>query len=362
MNRTHLYDTHVALGARMVPFAGWEMPVQYSSPLEEHATVRSIAGLFDIDHMGQVIVEGPEALEFMQYVATIDVAALAEWEANYALLCYADGGTVDDIFIYHLPEYYYVVVNASNLKKDVKWLQAHTPGFEVTVTDVSTQTYMLAFQGPKAQEVLQTICDIDLSKVAFHFSARGKIAGVDVLIGNTGYTGEYGYELFFDASQAVKLWNAILEAGKPYGVKPIGLAARDSLRFEPCLPLYGHELSPTISPIEAGLGWAVAAGKGDFLGRDALLKQRLEGPARKLVCVEMVDKGVPREHYAVVVEGQPGFVTSGMFAPTVESYVAMALVPSDLAGEGRELEVIIRDKPKKAKIVKKPFYIPAYRR
>jgi aminomethyltransferase len=346
----------------MVPFAGYEMPVQYTSPLEEHAAVRSAAGLFDIDHMGQIIVDGPEAYEFLQYMVVSDIDELAEWEAHYSLLCYADGGAVDDIFIYRLPEYWWVVVNAANLKKDVKWLQAHTAGFDVTVRDVSTETYMLAFQGPKAQQVLQTITDVDLSAVAFHFSARGRVAGVETLIGNTGYTGEYGYELFFDAAQAVAVWNAILAAGQPHGVLPIGLAARDSLRFEPCLPLYGHELSRDISPLEAGLGFAVKTGKGDFVGRDALLKQRLEGPARKLVCLEMVDKGVPREHYEVLIDGQPGFVTSGMFAPTVESYAAMALVPRELAEEGKELEVIIRDKPKKARIVRRPFYTPAYRR
>ena len=362
LKRTNLYDTHVKLGARMVPFAGWEMPVQYTSPLEEHATVRSAAGLFDIDHMGQVIVEGPDALDFLQYMVTSDPSTLAEWEASYSLLCYADGGTVDDIFIYRLPEYFYVVVNAANLAKDVKWLRAHTPGFDVTVTDVSEETYMLAFQGPKAQEVLQSICDVDLSNVPFHASTRGRVAGVECLIGNTGYTGEYGYELFFDASQAETVWNAILEAGEPHGVKPIGLAARDSLRFEPCLPLYGHELNADISPLEAGLGFAVRTNKGDFIGRDALLKQRLEGPPRKLVCLEMVDRGVPREHYEVIVDGQKGVVTSGMFAPTVESYAAMALIPRELAEIGKEVEVVIRGKPRKARIVKRPFYIPAYRR
>ncbi len=362
MQRTPLYDTHVKLGARMVPFAGYEMPVQYDSPLEEHAAVRSAAGLFDIDHMGQLIVEGPDAFAFLQYMVTSDVGELAEWEAGYSLLCYDDGGTVDDIFIYHLPEHFYVVVNAANLKKDVRWLQAHTPGFDVTVTNVSDETYMLAFQGPKAQEVLQSITDADLGAVGFHFSTRARVAGVDCLIGNTGYTGEWGYELFFPATEAETVWNAILEAGEPHGVKPIGLAARDSLRFEPCLPLYGHELSKDISPLEAGLGFAVKTGKGDFVGRDALLKQRLEGPARKLVCLEMVDKGVPREHYAVEIDGEEGFVTSGMFSPTTESYAAMALVPRELAEMDKEVDVIIRGKAKKARIVKRPFYTPAYRR
>jgi aminomethyltransferase len=358
MNRTQLYEAHLALGARMVPFAGWEMPVQYGSPLEEHAAVRSSAGLFDIDHMGQVIVEGPDALDYLQYLTPNDVSALAEWEAHYNLLCYADGGTVDDIFIYRLPEHYYVVVNASNLAKDVKWMKAHTAGFDVTVTDVSIETYMLALQGPKAQQILQTLCDADLNQVDFHFSTRGKVAGVDALIGSTGYTGEYGFELFFDANQALTVWNAILDAG----AKPIGLAARDSLRFEPCLPLYGHELSPTITPLDAGLGFAVKTDKGDFIGKDALLKQRLEKPARRLVCLEMVDRGVPREGYPVLVDGEPGVVTTGMFAPTVESYAAMALILRHLYELDKTVEIVIRGKPKKAKIVRRPFYIAAYRR
>jgi aminomethyltransferase len=346
----------------MVPFAGWEMPVQYGSPLEEHTTVRTSAGLFDIDHMGQVIVSGKDALDFLQYIATIDVSTLGEWEANYSLMCYADGGTVDDIFIYRLPEHYYVVVNASNLVKDVRWMKGHASRFKVDIKDVSTETYMLAFQGPKAQPILQTLCDTDLNKVKFHFSTRAKVAGVEALIGSTGYTGEYGYELFFDANQAVKVWNAILEAGKSAGAKAIGLAARDSLRFEPCLPLYGHEITAEISPVEAGLGIFVKTDKGDFLGREALLKQKLEGPSRKLVCLEMVEKGVPREHYEVVAGGKHGHVTTGMFAPTVESYAAMALVPAESAEIGNEVEVIIRDQPKKAKIVKRPFYLPAFRR
>ncbi len=362
LKRTQLYDAHVALGARMVPFAGWEMPVQYESPIQEHITVRTAAGLFDIDHMGQVNVEGPDALDFLQYIATIDVSALAEWEANYSLMCYEDGGCVDDIFIYRLPEHYAVVVNASNLEKDVKWMQTHTPGFDVKVTNISTETYMLAFQGPKAQEVLQTLCDADLGKVKFHFATNTKVAGIQTLLGSTGYTGEYGYELFFDARQAVKMWNAILEAGKDKGVKPIGLAARDSLRFEPCLPLYGHEINADISPVEAGLGFFVKSEKGYYLGKDALLKQKLEGPERKLVCIEMVDKGVPREHYPVTVDGKPGHVTTGMFAPTLETYAAMALVPAESARLGNEVEVTIRDQPKKAKIVKRPFYTPAFRR
>lgn len=361
MKRTELYETHVAMGARMVPFAGYEMPVQYTSPIEEHKAVREVAGLFDIDHMGQVIISGPDAERFLQYVVTSDVSELAMDEAGYSLLCYEDGGVVDDIFIYRRPDDFFVVVNASNRAKDVRWLKAHSAGFDVTINDISEETYMLAFQGPKAEAILQTLTDYDLSTIAFHFSAPMKVAGIDCFVGSTGYTGEYGFELFFDAKKAVALWNAILEAGAADGAMAIGLAARDSLRFEPCLPLYGHELSPDISPLESGLGFAVKTDKY-FVGRESLLKQRLEGPARKLVCLEMVDKGVPREHYELIIDGQQGMVTTGMYAPSVDAYLAMALIPSELYEMGKEVEILIRDKPKKAKIVKRPFYIAAYRR
>jgi len=361
VKRTQLYDTHVAMGARMVPFAGYEMPVQYGSPIEEHHTVRRAAGLFDIDHMGQFIVAGPDRTAFLQRMVTSDVTALAVGEAGYSLLTYADGGTVDDVFLYHEPDHWFVVVNASNREKDFAWLQAHAAGFNITLTDISEETYMLAFQGPQAQAILQRITDTDLGKIAFHHSGRGKVAGVEAFIGNTGYTGEYGFELFFDAARAVQVWNAILEAGRPEGAAAIGLAARDSLRFEPCLPLYGHELSPGISPLESGLTFAVQLDV-DFVGREALLKQKLEGPPRRLVCLEMVDKGVPREGCPVLVDGQQGFVTTGMKAPTPDIFAAMALIPRETYAMGKQVEVLIHDKPRLAQIVKRPFYTPAYRR
>ncbi|NDJ53548.1 MAG: glycine cleavage system aminomethyltransferase GcvT [Chloroflexi bacterium] len=358
LNRTVLYDTHVALGARMVPFAGWEMPVQYESPIEEHKTVREAVGLFDIDHMGQFLVEGPDAMRYLNYMTTNDVSKLEVWDAAYSLMCYADGGTIDDLFLYRLPEAYYVVVNASNRAKNRKWMQAHLTGFDVSITDVSDETYMLALQGPKAQETLQQVVGMDLNELPFHTATRTQVSGVDVILGNTGYTGEYGYELFFPAEQAVQVWTSLTDLG----ARPIGLAARDSLRFEACLPLYGHELGPDITPLDAGLGFAVKTDKPDFIGRDALLKQRLEKPERRLVCLEMVDKGVPREGYEVQIDGASGFVTTGMYCPTCEIYAAMALVPRSLAKTGHEVDVIIRGSAKKARIVKRPFYTPAYRR
>ena len=371
LKKTHLYDWHVSHGGRMVPFAGWEMPVQYpSGPLQEHAATRSAAGLFDIDHMGQVSVRGPQAAEFVNLVASYDVERMKLLDAHYAIFCYPDGGCVDDLFIYKLPDpddskkvYYFLAINASNREKDVAWLQAHARGYDVEVKDISDETYMLAFQGPKAPEIMNRLTQVDLNKVTRFTAAQDTILGnVPVLLGRTGYTGEDGFELFLPAEHAVRAWEAILEAGAKDGVKPIGLAARDSLRFEACMPLYGHEISADITPVEAGLGFALSLDK-PFIGRDALLKQKLEKPERQLVGFEMVERGVPRDHYPVLKDGQEiGVVTTGMFAPTKESYLGMALVPRAYAARDTEIEIVIRNKTVKAKIVKRPFYIPAYRR
>ncbi len=365
MNRTLLYDQHIALGGRMVDFAGWELPVQYpTGPLEEHRRVREAVGLFDIDHMGQVVVEGPDALSFLQGIQVNDLSTLEVSGARYSLMCYADGTVVDDIFVYRLADArWWVIVNASNRRKDVAWLQSHIDGQRVTVTDISDETYMLALQGPKAQSVLQSLVDVDLSQVPFHTCREGHLNGLPVLIGSTGYTGEYGYELFFAADQAVAVWQSLLEAGQPAGILPCGLAARDSLRFEPCLPLYGHEIHAAIDPISARLAWAVSFNKGDFVGRDALLKIKLEGPAQRLVAFEMVDRGVPRAEYPVAVNGEVvGVVTTGMKSPTTERFVGLAYVPAAYAALDKTIDIVIRDAPKKARVVKTPFYVAAYRR
>jgi aminomethyltransferase len=358
LKRTALYDTHVEMGARMVPFAGYEMPVQYESPKAEHQAVREGVGLFDINHMGQVSISGPGALAFLQRIATNDAAEVAEWGSQYAIMCYADGGTVDDIFIYRRPDDYFVVINADNRSKDLRWMRAHAADFAVTVTDLSEAVYMLALQGPEAETLLQPLTNIDITRVGFHKATETEVAGVPTFLSATGYTGEYGYELYFPTEHAEHLWNTLIESG----AVPCGLAARDSLRFEACLALYGHELSATISPVEAGLSTFIAWGKGDFIGREALLKQRLEGAPRRLACLEMVDRGVPREGYTVTVDGQEGFVTSGMYCPTADIYAAMALIPRDAYKRGKQVEVDIRGKAKTAEIVKRPFYTPAYRR
>jgi aminomethyltransferase len=370
LKRTALYDWHVAHGGRMVPFAGWEMPVMYpSGPVDEHNTTRTVAGLFDIDHMGQMEVRGPDAEAFLNHILTYDVSKLNLLESHYSFFCYEDGTCVDDLFVYKLQDpqtkeiYFFLAINASNREKDVAWAQAHTRGYDVTVKDISDETYMLAFQGPKAPEIMDRLTSVDLTKVARFSAAQDTILGdVPILLGRTGYTGEDGFELFFPVEHAVKVWEAILEAGKEDGVKPIGLAARDSLRFEACMPLYGHEISQELDPVGAGLTFGISFNK-PFIGRDALLKQKLEKPGKVLVALEMVEKGVAREHYPVQHDGQEiGWVTSGMFSPTTKCYLAMAYVPRELSARGTEVAVVIRGKPVKAQVVKKPFYVPAYKR
>lgn len=372
LKSTALKAWHLEHGGRMVPFAGWEMPVQYpSGPTLEHNTTRQIAGIFDIDHMGQMEVRGPDAEKFVNLMVTYDIRKMKLFDAHYAIFCYADGGCVDDLFVYKLPdektnterEYYFLAINASNREKDVNWVKDHAQDFRVEVKDISDETYMLAFQGPKALEILNRLTKADLNRTPRFSSIKEVIFdNVSVLLGRTGYTGEDGFELFFPIEYAEKVWNGIIKAGKDDGILPIGLAARDSLRFEACMPLYGHEISSTISPVEAGLSFAISFEK-EFIGRDALLKQKLEKPEKKLVGFEMVEKGVAREHYAVWKDGKEiGWVTSGMFSPTTKKYLGLAYVPREFSSIDTEIDVIIREKPVKAKIVKKPFYIPAYRR
>jgi aminomethyltransferase len=371
LKRTHLYQWHVDHGGRMVPFAGWEMPVQYpTGPIQEHHATRNAAGLFDIDHMGQMEVRGPQAEDLVNRIVTYDVTKMKLYDAHYALFCYADGSTIDDLFVYKLPDpkekrgyYFFLAINAANRLKDVAWVTTQAKAFEVEARDISDETYMLAFQGPKAPEILNRLTRVDLNKVARFTAVQDNLlGGIPTLLGRTGYTGEDGFELFFPAEKAVELWEGILAAGKAEGVIPVGLAARDSLRFEPCMPLYGHELSGSLSPVSARLTFAVSFDK-DFIGRDALLKQKLEGPERVLVGFEMVERGVAREHYPVLAKGQEiGWVTSGMFSPTTGRYLGMAYLPPEYSALDTEIEILVRNKPLKARVVKRPFYTPAYRR
>jgi aminomethyltransferase len=364
VKRTALYERHLALGGRMVEFAGYELPVQYpTGPRAEHMACRQAAGLFDIDHMGQVVVSGRDALSYLQSVMTADVSRFAHGSAHYSLMCYGDGGVVDDTFIYTLPGRYFVVINASNNAKDTRWLEAHRDSYEVQITNVSEGTYMLALQGPQSQAILQPLCSANLKDLPYHQSVETTVLGQPTLVGHTGYTGEDGYELYFPQEAATTIWDSLLEQGIPFGLVPVGLAARDSLRFEACMPLYGDEITATRNPIGSGLGWAVSFTKGDFEGRDALLKEKLEGSNQRLVGLRMVNHGVPRHGYPVLVKGQVcGVVTSGMYAPTLDEFLAMAYVSSEYYALGTELAIDIRGKPHKAVVVNRPFYTPAYRR
>ncbi len=362
MQRTPLYATHVAMQGRMVEFAGWELPVQYpTGPTAEHHAVRTAAGLFDIDHMGQFELRGPDADLFLQYMQVWDIDQMQVNEAHYSLLLYEDGTFVDDIFLYRLPDRWFIAVNAGNRAKDFAWMQAHTLGFDVTLTDISEQTCMLALQGPKAEQILQRLTTADLSQMPTRTSLETKLAGVDALIGRTGYTGEDGFELYLPASAAVAFWQKLLETGKDDGLLACGLAARDSLRFEACMPLYGHEIDAQTNPLEARLGWTISWNK-EFIGRAALLKVKLEKPQRLLVGFEMVDRAYPRDHYEIAVNGQViGHVTTGMKSPTLDKFVGLGYVPVAYSALGTEFDILIRGQAKKARVIKRPFYQPRYK-
>lgn len=354
---TPLYNAHLAAGAKMVEFGGWLMPVQYEGILKEHQTVRSAAGLFDVSHMGEIEVSGSGARPFIQKIITNDLSRLHPGSALYTPMCHPQGGTVDDLLVYQLEvDRYLLVVNASNTEKDYLWLTSQVPE-DVTILDVSGQTGQLALQGPLALQILQKLTPVNLSEITYFNFVQGQVQGVHCLISRTGYTGEDGFELYFAAEQAEILWQVILSAGLPEGLKPVGLGARDTLRFEACLALYGHELTDSISPVMAGLGWTVKFNKPEFAGRESLLKEKEAGPSHKLVGLEMIDRGIPRQGYSISQEGQEvGWITSGTFAPTIGKNLGLGYVAVQWAEVGTELDVLVRGKPLKARVVPKPFY------
>lgn len=360
LKRTRLYDWHLAHGGRMVPFAGWELPVRYEpGVLEEHRMVRRSVGLFDIDHMGQFTVTGPGAAAFLQKMVSSDVAALGVGQSRYGLLCRPTGRVVDDVFVYRRPHDWFVVVNASNRDKDFAWLSSHQAGFEVRLTDVSDATYMVAVQGPRALELLAPLADAPLGELPRFGALTCCIAGVEAFVGRTGYTGEDGVELFFDAARAVELWDALLVSGQDRGIEvgPVGLGARDSLRFEPGYSLYGHEIDEETTPLEAGLGWACDLGK-DFVGRDALVAQKAAGLTKKLVAFELTEGGVPREGCTVTLPDgtSVGRVVAGLYAPTLDKSCGHAFVSPEFSAPGTPLAILIRDKPKTAVVARRPLY------
>lgn len=364
MKRTPLYEKHMSLGAKMIEFGGWMMPLQYVGILMEHEAVRLRAGLFDVSHMGEIVIRGRGATEFLQRLITNDISGMRESGVLYSPMCYPSGGTVDDLLVYKFdPERYLLVVNAANIQKDVQWIEEHKP-HDVEVEDLSEQYAQLALQGPKSQEILQRIVDIPLDSVKFFKFADGvSIAGVSAILSRTGYTGEDGFEIYVPAGEVLKVWEAIMDAGAEFHVMPAGLGARDTLRLEAALPLYGHELSPDISPLEAGLDRFVRFDKADFIGREALIKQKEGGILRRLVGLEMIDKGIPRQGYKVQAEGRSiGFITSGSFSPTLKKNIALALVDVSYAAQGAHVDVMVRNKALKAKVVKIPFYAKQYKK
>lgn len=363
LKRTPLSDRHEELGGRMVEFAGWYMPVQFTGIIDEHKTVRTKAGLFDLGHMGQVDVRGNEALPFLQYITTNDVATLEPGQAQYSMLLLPTGCPIDDIIVYRRPDGdgFFVVVNAANAERDVAWIheqRENRSDLDVSVDDVSDVTGMIAIQGPLSESILQRITEDDLSEVEYFSAIETTVNQVPCMVARTGYTGEDGFEIYCPIEQTLTIWNRLLEVGADDGIKPIGLGARDTLRLEAKMALYGNELSESITPLEAGLSWAVKLDKGDFIGRDALLKQKEEGVKRRLVGFKMVERGgVPRAHYEVQVDGATvGTVTSGTSSPTLGENIGLALIDKSYAGRGKPLQIMIRGKAVAAEQVRTPFY------
>ena len=357
--QTPLYETHVKYGGKIVEFGGWLLPVQYAGILDEHKTVREKAGLFDVSHMGEVLVKGPDALAFLQKLVTNDVAKMANTQVQYTPMCYPDGGTVDDLLIYkRAQDEYFLVINAANIEKDWQWIQDNSKGFQVELTNLSAETAEVALQGPLAESILSKLTTAALAELKYYwFIPEAEVAGKQVMISRTGYTGEDGFEIYCRPEDATFLWEAIMEVGKSYGLIPTGLGCRDTLRFEATLPLYGHELSPDITPLEAGLGKFVALDKGDFNGREILVQQYQTGVKRKIAGFVLTGRGVPRAEYPVVYEGRRiGTVTTGSYAPTLEKNMGLALVEAEFAKTGEQFVIEIRGKEIPAEVIQKPFY------
>ncbi|MBG9444882.1 glycine cleavage system aminomethyltransferase GcvT [Cytobacillus firmus] len=359
LKRTPLFEVYKDYGAKTIDFGGWDLPVQFSSIKEEHEAVRTKAGLFDVSHMGEIEVKGTDSLKYLQKMMTNDISKLKNSGAQYTAMCYENGGTVDDLLVYKIEDdHYLLVVNASNIEKDFNWLQDHAEG-NVELKNLSEDMAQLAIQGPLAEKVLQKLAGTNLSDIGFFkFQQDVDLKGKKALVSRTGYTGEDGFEVYCDAKDAAALWNEILEAGKEEGVLPCGLGARDTLRFEANLALYGQELSPDITPLEAGIGFAVKVNKeADFIGKEVLKNQKENGVPRKLAGIEMIDRGIPRHGYPVYKgEELIGEVTTGTQSPTLKKNIGLVLIKKEHAELGTELAVEIRGKRLKAKIETTPFY------
>ncbi len=357
LRATPLHAAHRELGARMVDFGGWDMPVQYSGIVDEHHAVRRAVGLFDVSHMGEIEVRGPEALQLVNFVSTNDASKLRTGQAHYSGLLYDHGGFVDDILVHKLDDdHYFICVNASNQEKDFEHIESSNR-WHARVEFASERYAQLAVQGPQALRTLQKLTRTDLEAIRYYHFADGEIAGAWARIARTGYTGEDGLEIYIAPDEARRIWYEILDAGLEFGIKPCGLGARNTLRLEAKMALYGHEIDASISPLEADLGWIVKMDKGDFQGRGALARQKAQGVKRKLAGFEMIGRGIGRDGYEVRIDGVPaGWVTSGGPSPALNKNIGLCYLPVDCAAPGRKIEITIRDRPVEAVTVATPFY------
>jgi aminomethyltransferase len=362
LKKTPLNQAHRELGGKMVDFGGWDMPVQYpAGVIAEHLRTREHVGLFDVSHMGEFWVEGADAIPFVNRLTTNDVTKLVDGQAHYSALTYENGTVVDDLLVYRFDQdKLLLVVNASTTDKDWKWITSHLKDENVTLTNVSADYCQIAIQGKEALGILQKLTDVNLEEIKYYHFTTGRVDGVESIISRTGYTGEDGFEVYANEQYAVQLWNKLLETGNygtENGILPCGLAARNTLRLESAMSLYGHEISDEITPLEANLGWICKLNKGDFIGRDALAKQKEEGLKRKLVGFEMIDKGIARDGFDVYVyDEKAGFVSSGSPAPFLKKNIGLAFVPAEVANPGQEIKIDVRGKLLAAQIVPTPFY------
>jgi aminomethyltransferase len=357
LKRTPLHSVHVSMGARMVDFGGWDMPVQYSGVVEEHHTVRKAVGLFDVSHMGEIEIRGPGAVRLVDYVTSNAASNLQIQQAQYSGLLYEHGGFVDDILVHKVAEdQYFLCVNAANQEKDFEHIRAANR-FDATVEFASDRYAQIAVQGPLALRTLEKLTTVELGSIAYYWFKDGTVAGAEARIARTGYTGEDGFEIYLPPAEAPRIWSELLEAGREFGIKPCGLGARNTLRLEAKMALYGHEIHASITPYEAELGWIVKLDKGEFIGRAALAKQKQQGLKRKLVGFEMRGRGIGRDGYEVRLEGAAaGWVTSGSPAPSLNKNIGLCYLPASEARPGRTIEVMVRNQPVEAETVATPFY------
>ena len=357
LRTTPLNDTHRHLGAKMVPFGGWEMPVQYEGILAEHKSVREAAGIFDVSHMGRFEITGPDAARFMNYVSINDVEALSPYHSQYNAACYEHGGIVDDFLVYRCPDRLLVVPNAGNREKDLAWFRSHQDGFDVEIQDCSDATALIAIQGPASQNILAKVTDAPLTSLQYQTFVEAEVAAAPARIFRTGYTGEDGFEIWLPSTEVARIWSLIMERGAALGLKPVGLGARATLRLEAGLCLYGHEIDETINPLEARLGWITKLEKCRFIGKESIegLKQR--GLTRRLVGVKLQARGIPRQGYPILdAKKQVGHIVSGTMSPTLGVGIGTGFVPPTLSKPGTELEIEIRGKRLAAKVIRLPFY------